>query len=271
MNNHVLSATESILTHLICADASGEDNIEIGGKRFASDGTGQSEQDAGSLLDFEPERPSITYTTQLGDNDRLYTRDSGLLMNSVQDVIGRKSEFAIMTDDRVKWTCFKRIKKAPRGVWVSSPGATLYECHYREIFANGLSTYFKRVVGVSSRGKPVACIVQGSHGEGAKHESGMLIMGASIIEDAHRSGAFLATVSEDASIRFPVPIGEHRDVFALRDAPLTKAGRRKAILHWVSGHMRKTARGESKVKTHLRGVREFTADGLTVRLEPNER
>jgi hypothetical protein len=96
-----------------------------------------------------------------------------------------------------------------------------------------------------------------------------LISAASIIEDANRSGAMLATVKDAREIMFPVPIADYKKVFADREGP--KIGdRRKAIVHWVARHLRKSTRGnECVVNKHLRGVQEFSVDGLLVRLTPN--
>ncbi len=268
--DHVLDKTETILASLLCADHQ-DDYMRYGGKRLIDGFSGYEEVDSGILLKFDPEFPRSAYTTQIAKGDRIYATHSDYLAGSVQDALGDRAEFAVVCDDFVRWLCFKKITRAPRGVWVSSPGASLYESHYRVIFPSGVSTYMKRVVGVSKSGSPVICAIQGTHGEGSKNNSKALIVCASIIEDAHRSNAFHASVTEGASIIFPVPIGEHKDIFSLRDAPLTPAGRRKAILHWVSKHTRQSTKtsAPSTVKPHLRGVREISMDGMTVRLTSN--
>jgi hypothetical protein len=273
----MIDKTESLLTYLICGDATGRDNVDAGGRRKFDTGMEFAETDAGSLLQFSPMRPRLSYTVQSIDSDvddssdRIFTTDAGLLLAPVQDILGKEAEIAFIADDRVKWTGFRKINKPPRGVWVASPGASIYELHYREIFENGSSTYFKRVAAVSKRGQSVPCLVEGSTGAGAGEEGRQAILAASIIEDAHRIDVLTATISDSTAVVVPVPIGDHKELFALRDAPMTPAGRRRAILHWVAEHSRRKKTGEPfQVKRHTRGVRELTIDGLTVRLEPND-
>lgn len=56
--------------------------------------------------------------------------------------------------------------------------------------------------------------------------------------------------------------------FNLRTAPVTTAGRRKALQHWVKEHSRNRSAPEPvEVKGHLRGVHEFNWLGLACRIE----
>jgi hypothetical protein len=276
MDADLIDATETLLAHLICADASGDDNVDCGGRR----GLLCAEFDAGIKLNLAPMQPKRSYTFQHmhvdGDiedeHDRLYATDARLLLNSVQDLIGRQAEIAMICDGSIKWTGFKKLARPPKGIWTSSAGASLYEVHYREVFADGSSTYYKRVGAISKLGKPLPCVIVGSNGKRSATEGEQLVLAASIIEDAHRPDVFTASIRESAEIVLPVSIGEHKDLFALRDAPMAPTGRRKSILHWVSSHMRqsrKKDRQNIEVAAHLRGIREFSIDGLTVTLSPN--
>lgn len=271
----IIDATETLLAHLICAHGDGA--------KFTVKGLGRGgsyeEVDAGVKLNLNPMHPQKSYTFQHfhesenidRNEERIYAQDHRLLLNTVQDLIGSNAEVAMLCGDRVKWTGFRRINKAPRGVWVSSRGATLYEMHYREVFETGESTYFKRVCAVSKTGEPVVCLISGSKGRNSEIEGRQLILAASVIEDAHRPSVFTASIKESAEVVLPVPIGEHKDLFSLREAPLSPSGRRKAILHWVAKHAR--SRGKSnkvEVDAYLRGVRQLSMDGLTVTLSPNE-
>lgn len=272
----LIDKTETLIAHLLCADARVEDSADMGGRRVLDSGMEFAEQDVSTLIKFEPMYPNRSYTFQSldcnpgEDDSRLFTDDANLLIAPVQDTLGKESEVALLCRDRVKWTGFRKIRKAPRGVWVSAPGASLYEFHYREIFANGVSSYFKRVAAISKSGKPVICLVEGSSGSNSKIEGYQAVIAASLIEDAHRVDALTASITDATTIILPVPIGDHKELFALRDAPMTPAGRRRAILHWVSMHTRRTQNNNfTTVKEHTRGVREFAIDGFRVRLEPN--
>jgi len=260
-NEDVLDTAETLLAYLICSKLSETSKLI----RPNTKNVGE-EFDISEVLNFDPITPKLAYTAQLANDDRLFCTDSSLLLNSPQDLLGSKSEIALLCDDRVKWLCYKKLNKRPHNVWVGSSGASLYELHYREIFSNGAETYAKRVVAFSKTGKPVVALVSGSNGW-AGNDSMLAITSASIIEDAHRPNALTATVKEDTGIIFPVPLGDHKEIFSLREAPLTPSGRRKAILHWVNKHTRKTEFSETNVKNHWRGVKDITIDGLNIKLE----
>lgn len=260
-----IAAVEDLLAHLICADRT--DVISSIGVAHPS---GQAEQvDISVLTRFEPMKPQLAYTFDALDKEREYSIHPDDLLRPAQEILDSRAEIALICEDRVKWLGFKRLNKLPRLHWCAKPGASLYEMHYREIFASGASSYRRRVVAISKKGEPVIVVAMGSLGNDA-NQSAQIVLAASIIEDAHRVNAMTATISDAASIRLPVPVGEHKALFALRDAPMTSAGRRRAILHWVAQHTRKTGAGETSVAPHWRGTRELTVDGMTVTLATND-
>ena len=263
---------ETMIAHLLCSDSAPDENI-AGGVRHTKEGM-YAAFDAGEALRFAMMMPSTAYTVQSPgteeENDRLYTTDAALLKTTVQDALGDKAEICLVREDDVAWVGFRRLRKMPKNVWVAKRGASLYEFHYRSITPGGDSFYAKRLAAIDAKGKPVATVITGSMGAQSLAQSEYCIIAASIIEDAHRSGALLASVSQDITIKLPVPLGEHKELFALREAPLTPSGRRKAIVHWVSKHLRKTRTTPTQVQAHWRGVRELSMDGFTVRLETND-
>lgn len=268
--NDVLDQTETLLAYLLCADDSSSVHISPAKKHIKL----HQEQDATSLIKFEPLYPSCSYTVQMDEekeNDRIYTADPSLLMNSVQDLIGKHKEVALLSEGKVQWFAYRKIHKAPKNVFISSPGASLYEFHYREAYSNGKSIYYRRIAAISKTGKPVPTILVGSAGSNSDISGKQVVIAASIVEDAHRSDVFTASIKESTEILLPVPIGEHKELFALRDGPMTNAGKRKAIMHWVAKHMRETSKGNTcVVGKHLRGVNTFDIDGLTVTLTANK-
>lgn len=263
-----LDGMEALLAYLICGDEL-ETTDQSG--TVAVMGEIEAEQiDSGKRLQFVPMTPKRCYTFDAVDRGRVFTHNPDLLLSTVQDLLGSSAETAFFFEGGVRWTGYRRLHKAPRGVWVAQRGASLYEVHFREIFSDGRSRYFRRVAAVSKSGQPVAAVIIGSAGADAVKDGRCAVMAASLIEDAHRPMALTATVTDAASVIFPVEMGEHRELFALRDAPLTPAGRRKAILHWVTSHTRKSIKADSIVRAHWRGVREMSVDGLRVQLASNE-
>lgn len=263
MSEHpILDSVETMIANLLCADAG--DNSHTLGKRVKKERLVET-FDAGAVLRFAPLTPRLAFLADLGQS-REFALNAQLLLHSPQDLIGNQAEVALVADDCVKWSAFRKLTKRPRGVFVSSPGADLYEYHLRFIYPDGRSTYWKRVAAINKHGTPVRVIIEGTKDQGGTLDGQYLIFAASMIEDAMRPGVFQATVSDHVGVTFPVPQGEHLGVFRLRDGPYS-GSRRKALLHWVAKHVRRTASGEHDVKAHLRGVHDFEIDGLKVKLE----
>lgn len=262
---------ETLLAYLLFGEGTAVLSTLDPGHRIGRDGVSKELIDAGSCLRFNPMLPRRSYTFDATDRERIFTDDPVLLLNTPQDLLGRSAEIAFVTSGGVaKWTGLRRLNKAPRGVWCAKPRATFYEFHYREISPDGAATYSHRVAALSASGDPVPVVIVGSNGGPGPSESRQAVMAASVIEDAHRTNALTATVRSDRSaIVLPVALGDHADLFALRNAPLTQAGRRKAILHWVRRHLRHTTGATTSVKPHWRGIRELTLDGLSVQLQTN--
>lgn len=258
----VLDNVETLLAYLICAQSKDIDEDIFNPKKDV----GMS-FDAGSELRFDPMSPSTVYTLDATDDERLFSSRYSDLLHTPQDLFGKQTEIALLCDDHVKWSGYRKLHKRPKNIWVGAPNADLYEWHYRMVFLNGSESYQKGIIAFNKHGKPVPAIIQGSQGSGAISNGESAVIAASIIEDIHRPNALKATVKEATSIIFPVPIGEHKEIFALREAPLTPSGRRKAILHWVKKHTRKTKHTSADVKQHWKGTREIVIDGLQVKLE----
>lgn len=259
-----LDHVESLLLHMLYGDLQRPTDAPIDRARLGDT------FDGGLKLKFPTMRPRMAYSFQPLSDDRLFTLSPDMLLSPIQETLGATTEVAIFRDDRVRWIGFRKTAKVPRGVWVGAAGACVYEVHQRDIYADGRSTYQVRPAAISKSGRPVPVAIMGTSGAGALADSENLVMAASIIEDAHRSDALTATVSSNVALRFPVPIGDHKELFAMRDAPLTADGRRKAIIHWVAKHARATRRGRTEVRAHWRGARSVTVEGLTVELSTNE-
>jgi hypothetical protein len=264
-----------LLASMMFADEVDSSWIEAGGMRKSSTGAVYEEIDAGSRLLFDAMKPTFAYTFDMIDNGRLISTSPEYLLYHPSDVIGRSAEVVMLTHDRLKWSGFRRMQKAPRGVWVSSPGASLYEFHYREVFPDGRNTYRRRVAAIGKSGKPVQTAIVGSQGAPAADgfiEGTMLIMAASVIEDSYRAGAIRCEITDGNTIIAPIPLGAQKPLFALRDGPMTGRGRRRAILHHVIGHARTSVNGNAHgVRDHFRGVVEFVIDGLRVKLTANDK
>lgn len=250
-----LDRAETLLAHLLCADQT----------------TVVTDTNRARFAPFEPMRPVAPYTGQLS-GDRIYSRSPACLLQTVQDLLGDECETALMGDDFAKWIGIRKLRKAPRGCWASVMRPTWYEYHFMLMRTDGTATYDRDVIALKADGNPATVRFEGFGRRGGHvNETSAIcaITAASVIEDAHRPGALLATISDGTSVLVPVPIGEHRELFALRDAPLTNAGKRKAILHWVTKHTRATREERVSVSEHWRGARTLSIGGLRVTLSPS--
>ncbi len=67
-------------------------------------------------------------------------------------------------------------------------------------------------------------------------------------------------------LTFPIPNNDARHWFRKRLTVTTESGRRRKILHEVVAHKRTTAKGETNVRTHLRGERQFIWNGCHTKI-----
>jgi len=262
--------TDSIETLILLAlDANhSERNVDRVETRGMTDGYFEI-SDQGRLLCFRPMFPASSYTFDGSDRDRIFAATTDYLVRHPAETIGDEAETIMIGSGVLKWRGFRRITRPPKGVSVLGRAAVWYEMHSRIVDMSGGGEYVKRLIALDSVGRPLPVKIQGHLVCSPKHEGEALIMSASLIEDAHRSGTMLAVVKDATEIKFPVPLDDYKYVFSDRDGPMNGA-RRKAIVHWVGRYLRHSTRGkEFAVKKHPRGVQEFTIDGIRIRLTPN--
>ncbi len=265
------NVTDKLETLILMAlDASHEQTTATGiTRRVKANGGVQELYDQGDLLAADDMHPASAYTFDMADKERIFTTTADYLITHPADVLGDEAEVVMLDGETLKWRGYRRLRRAPKGVACLGRATHWYEMHFRFVTGNGAGEYYKRVVPIDRNGKPLLATVQGHSVCNPKLEGGMLVLCASVIEDAHRANTMLAAVKDATEIKFPVPIDDYKDVFAERDGPMNGA-RRKAIVHWVARHLRHSTRGnEFAVKKHTRGVQEFTIDGLRIRLTPN--
>lgn len=227
--------------------------------------------DFSNLFAVDDAFPTSPYVVGVApdSDDRLFSPHYEDLVVNPIETLGDEAEtaFVLGDDGCVLWTCFRRTK-APKRAATLGKAAAWYELHFRSISENGTGSYKKRVIplGVDGRVLPYRL---GEHAVSDPKTTSTVVLSCSLIEDCRRAKAFTASVCDGVELRFPVGDAAYKEVFALREAPLTPTGRRKAILHWVSKHVRHTKNTSTVVDRHTRGVAEIVVDGLTVRLTPN--
>lgn len=245
------------------------------------DGYGTLDIGAKVLKYIENKSPESCYTFDGIDSGRLFSPDRGWLINSPQDILGNDSEILMLGNPAEnipsKWGRIIKLKSAPRGVIPTGKVSDWYVYHYRQMFENGMGEYGKRLLALDKNGYPVSVMLYGSaHGSkflpicDVEKEGIGGIMMCSMIEDAHRTDAMLATVSDAITLKLPVPVKDYKELFSKRVAPTTKTGRRRPILHWVAEHMRMSSKGnDHNVCEHPRGVKDINVDGINISIEFN--
>jgi len=225
--------------------------------------------DQGDSLPFETMCPDSAYTHDLVGG-RIYATHHTSLAAHPAEVLGDEAEIALFSerDMLFKWRGFRRLPRPPKGLAWLGIATHWYEMHQRIVSQAGHGTYTKRVIPIDRSGNPLPATYHGNVICMPGAEGITLILCASVIEDALRANTMLAQVRDATEIKFPVPIGCYKSVFAGRDGPWA-GDRRKAIVHWVASHLRRSLRGtEHVVQEHTRGVQEFRLDGMRVRLSP---
>lgn len=230
--------------------------------------------DLGDNLRFGEMVPESMYAFAMHDDaDRIYATSKDYLVKHPADIIGDRAETACIYDGAMKWVGMKRIIGTPKYVYTPCKAVCWYEYHFRMIFRNSKSAYFKRIYAFDDCGNSIPIFEKVANrpiSRGAPEE-GFPILVASIVEDMHRSGTMLAMVRDAREIKFAVPLDDYKGMFIGRDAPM-RNGRRRSIIHWVASHLRKKKDGESsKVKKHVRGVDEIEIDGLKISITPNDK
>lgn len=227
-------------------------------------------RDSGTFLKTDKMLPASAYTADMTDESRIYTSDKDYLTCHPADILGDEAEIMLINEGSLVWRGYRRLSRAPKGVVCLGKASHWYEMHIRSVMGNGQGEYFKRVVPLDRSGSPLPAKLNLDWVCTPIREGSALIVDASIIDDAHRANTMLAEVKDATEIKFPVPLGDYKALFAEREGPMN-GSRRKAIVHWVAQHLRNSCRGnEFEVTKHTRGVREFHIDGLTIRLTPNQ-
>lgn len=244
------------------------DNPILGCHRIKGSMDKMASVDVGYMLDFDEMKPKRIFTFDATDNDRLFMPSHHGLMAHPSDILGENAETGVIHLNTMKWLGYRRLKARPRGVCSAIIGNhDYYEVHLRVVGQS--HGYYKRVVAFDKSGAPVTLFKNGKPvGSSVDYQS--VFLTCSIVEDSSRVGAYLCSISDYVELLFPISTDDVFDFFALREAPLTNSGRRRALIHWVSGHLRNThGAKKTNVREHYRGITEFTMDGLTVKVTPN--
>ena len=264
-----MEQTEDLIEHMLalalCADAAPtNDNHHLGDITMGS-------WEARCMRTMTSELPRRTPTQAYAhcrslEGERMVATTHKLLLAHPAELIGSGVEVMHLADACVDWTRLEPMQRLPRNVAAVGRAHYWAAMHMRRIAANGMQCYFSTLVPFSREGAPLAAQWRGAWVCKPTNVGMDAIVTCSMVEDAQRPNAMLASVRDGVELTFPVGEDAYLEAFALRDAPTTALGRRRALLHWVAKHVRTTRRGRGEVKRHMRGVAEFDIGGYRVRL-----
>jgi len=223
---------------------------------------------AENSLRFDDMKPKSCFTMDMSDDSRIYTGNYNLLLNHPSEIIGSEKEVMIFRDNKTMSWCGIRKTKKPLNVSTIGKASFWYEMHFRDISFDNKQTYSRAVVPINNNGKPLLAKLQKSWTCNSNMMKYFIYL-SSVIEDSFRPNAMLATVKDSTEIIFPVPLDDYKNIFLDREGPMSGA-RKKAIIHWVAKHIRKSKKGNShNVKKHTRGVDNIIVDGLNINIQAN--
>lgn len=242
----------------------------------------EGEREYRDITSFFPKQkmtPKHCYLIDATDADeREYT---GTMESIVVDpilAIGKRLEFAMVFPyhHELRWYGIAPIDK-PRGlVALTNKPVKWFMIHQRAFDQNGKQLiYYKKGAAIDSDGKICKLRPLGNNGgfnptEDALDSETMIALALSVFEDAHRKGAYHATVEEGIKVTFPVSEDAYKDFFLLRDGPNnTPTGRKNPILHWCSKHLRIRNDKIIEVTGHHRGTETLVVGPMTLTIGPN--
>jgi hypothetical protein len=226
--------------------------------------------DQGCFLGFDKMLPRSSFTFDMSQ-DRIYSTSHEYLVCHQSEILEDEAEVTMLSNGILKWRGFRRMSKPPKGVVPVGKASHWYEMHQRFTSLKGDTQYYKRAVPISKSGKILPAFVNGHIVCGPLEEGVVLNLCCSLIEDAQRTGIMLASVKEEREIKFPIPIADYKEVFLDRNGPFLGSGKKKAIIHWVSSHLRKRKNDDNVlVRKHIRGVQSFLIDGISIVISPSK-
>lgn len=215
------------------------------------------------------------------DEERLFTPDESLLLAPFSEIIGDRAEVMLPYEDYYKIVVISKIHKLPRRIFAPPLIAPkhFYKLSFMKV-RDGV-TIFSTTTAVceSASGKVHGCGETGfqfirnylinKDSDPWNEAKTTAVLTASMVEDFRLDWRWHVSLADSAEIVFPTDALGAQKAFAMRDVAAGK--RRKAILHWVKAHGRVKNERTIEVQEHLRGVTEFSVDGIRCKITSPEK
>jgi len=164
-----------------------------------------------------------------------------------------------------------RINKLPKRYVCKGKKEAFFEIHYKYIDGSK-SEYIRGAFGYDGHSINKACTDMSSFRQSdfiqkKKNDNDSFVLTTSMFDDL--SDQWITEIEYDGQ---SILMGSNkegvRELSDLREEPLTITGRRKAIMHWVAGHTRRTEAGPFDVSTYTRGIDSFNIDNFNIKISP---
>lgn len=216
-------------------------------------------------------------TTEKEENERWLTTDTDVMMLRPEVILNNDIlETALFDPNKkeLKWTMYKKINLPKRYFHFAGANSIIFEAHYRKIGCNLQDEYIKLMGAYSQKTN----LVRHVHYDGGFLRSrtpkdvedfqNSFLFAASIYDDAHSIKMWQVEIGYKKSFKIAVYESAAKELFSIREAPLTGNNRKKPLLHWVNKHFRTKPVNEGYVEIpkHLRGITEFDIDEYKIKI-----
>lgn len=226
----------------------------------------------------KPQLPkNALFIGDFSNADRIYTTHEELLIRPAHELIGNRAEIVMYCEGSpdIRWQLWRKLESRPKGLFPTTFGDLIYyERHFRlaNIFTNSYD-YSINVLAWSPKANRFYSVVKSIedavHFKRATDEcTDTFKIHASAIDDSLCSYFFHVAITGDITLTFYVDCTAVKELFKLRNGPLTTAERRRPIIHWVCEHLRKKPvnKGFAEIPEHMRGINEFDFEGFHIKI-----
>lgn len=220
--------------------------------------------------DQYPKRTVFFPSESFFSNSLLVSASEEDLITDPTKVWNGEFDFCLLTEDgKTKWMKYQTFKELPKR-YICQPSKPFYPtlCHFREYSESGriyLKSWCAYKKGILHPAHSDFKALRRTSGNDVKGDSASYILATSLIEQACSAWTIEISLNE-RSVIVPGYEEDIKELADVREGPKTPSERRKAILHWVTTHIRKTKKKTVNVSAHTRGIESFDIDDFQIQI-----
>lgn len=223
-----------------------------------------------SALPIRRQNKYVTFSfgPDTDEEHRLFSADMEMLLKVPDSSFG----VIMVTDSIVKESSFTKLNNVPRGYAAFGSYDSVWQFDFVGTATSNLKAeHIQMVMAVKNRKVVVLYPVQTPRQiltmfrqRDNKKASESFAVSSSVLEDYALNQFWHVDITDTVTISTYAKERDVKSFLDIRTAPITKAGQRKSVLHWVSGHRRKIGDKTTEVVKHLRGLDHFELGGFDV-------